>query len=99
MCRGHAAALPMADDGAAAGRASRLRCPDPFTTARSPPWSNRSVSDLTTLANIGPAMARDLARLGVSSVADLVGRDPVELYERWAPSTAAATIPVCSTRS
>jgi Pathogenicity locus len=40
------------------------------------------VSDLTTLANIGPAMARDLTRLGVSSVADLVGRDPVELYER-----------------
>ena len=40
------------------------------------------MSDLTTLANIGPAMERDLTRLGVSSVADLVGRDPVELYER-----------------
>ena len=40
------------------------------------------MSDLTTLANIGPAMARDLTRLGVSCVADLVGRDPVELYER-----------------
>jgi len=40
------------------------------------------MSDLTTLANIGPAMERDLTRLGISSVADLVGRDPVELYER-----------------
>ena len=40
------------------------------------------MSDLTTLANIGRAMERDLTRLGVRSVADLVGRDPVELYER-----------------
>ena len=55
------------------------------------------MSDLTSLANIGPAMERDLTRLGIRCVADLVRRDPVELYR--APSTAAATIPVCSTRS
>jgi hypothetical protein len=40
------------------------------------------VSDLTSLANIGPAMERDLTRLGIRCVADLVRRDPVELYER-----------------
>ena len=40
------------------------------------------MSDLTSLANIGPAMERDLTRLGIRCVADLVRRDPVELYER-----------------
>ena len=40
------------------------------------------MSDLTTLANIGPAMARDLNRLGITAAAQLAGRDAVELYER-----------------
>ena len=72
----------MAEDGARGRSGFPRALSDPFTTARSELWSDRSVSDLTTLANIGPAMARDLTRLGVGSVADLVGRDPVELYER-----------------
>lgn len=38
--------------------------------------------ELRKLANIGPAMARDLARLGITEPAQLAGRDPVELYER-----------------
>jgi hypothetical protein len=38
--------------------------------------------ELLKLANIGPAMVRDLARLGITEPAQLAGRDPVELYER-----------------
>ena len=57
------------------------------------------MSDLTTLANIGPAMERDLTRLGISSVADLVGRDPVELYERLGALDGRRHDPACSTRS
>ena len=37
---------------------------------------------LQTLPNVGPAMAADLLRLGVSSVDDLSRRDPRELYDR-----------------
>jgi len=37
---------------------------------------------LEDLPNIGPAMARDLCRLGIDTPADLIGRDPCELYER-----------------
>ena len=40
------------------------------------------MTDLTTLANIGPAMARDLDRLGITSIAELAGQDALELYER-----------------
>jgi hypothetical protein len=38
------------------------------------------VHKLTDLPNIGPAMARDFARLGITSPAELIGRDPAELY-------------------
>ncbi len=32
--------------------------------------------------NVGPAMERDLLRLGIHAPGDLAGGDPVELYER-----------------
>jgi hypothetical protein len=38
-------------------------------------------SDLLELANVGPAVARHLGRAGVTSTSQLVGRDPVELFE------------------
>ncbi|SFW47468.1 helix-hairpin-helix domain-containing protein [Amycolatopsis australiensis] len=38
--------------------------------------------ELLKLANIGPAMVRDLVRLGITEPAQLAGRDPVELYDR-----------------
>ncbi|MEU8636683.1 helix-hairpin-helix domain-containing protein [Amycolatopsis sp. NPDC048633] len=38
--------------------------------------------ELRKLANIGPAMVRDLGRLGITEPGQLAGRDPVELYER-----------------
>ena len=38
--------------------------------------------ELLKLANIGPAMVRDFARLGITEPAQLAGCDAVELYER-----------------
>jgi Pathogenicity locus len=39
-------------------------------------------SELTSIPNVGPKVARKLERLGVSRPADLRGRDPEELFER-----------------
>jgi hypothetical protein len=39
-------------------------------------------SELTAIPNIGPAVARKLQRLDVTSADDLRGRDPHELFER-----------------
>ena len=39
-------------------------------------------SELTTIPNVGPALARKLDRLDLTSVDELRGRDPQELYER-----------------
>lgn len=36
---------------------------------------------LEDLPNVGPATARDLRLLGVQVPADLIGRDPYELYD------------------
>ena len=38
--------------------------------------------DLTALVNIGRAVAGYFERIGITRVAQLVGRDPVELYEQ-----------------
>lgn len=40
------------------------------------------MSDLTTLPNIGPAIARKLRRLGIERPRDLSGQDGEELFER-----------------
>lgn len=36
---------------------------------------------LTDLPNVGPAMARDLELVGIRAPAEIVGRDPLALYE------------------
>ena len=36
---------------------------------------------LQVMPNIGPRMADDLIRLGIRSVRDLVGRDPMQMYD------------------
>ena len=41
-----------------------------------------TTSELTAIPNIGPAVARKLERLDVTSADDLRGRDPYELFER-----------------
>jgi hypothetical protein len=40
-----------------------------------------AVKRLETMPNIGPAMARDLIRLGIASPDHLIGRDGDELYD------------------
>lgn len=39
-------------------------------------------SELTSIPNVGPAVARKLARLGIASPSDLRGRDPDDLFEQ-----------------
>ncbi len=39
-------------------------------------------TELISIPNVGPAVARKLGRLGVSRPDDLRGRDPEELFER-----------------
>jgi hypothetical protein len=55
---------------------------DPFTTQAALRWWHLLMSDLTTLANVGPAIARELTRLGITARAQLAGQDAVDLYER-----------------
>jgi len=38
-------------------------------------------AELEQIPNVGPAVAADLRRLGVARPADLVGRDPYQLYD------------------
>jgi nucleotidyltransferase/DNA polymerase involved in DNA repair len=40
------------------------------------------MSDLTTIPNVGPAVARKLARLGIERPGDLAGEDGEDLFER-----------------
>lgn len=42
----------------------------------------RMTSELTSLPNVGPAVARKLERLGIHAPGDLRGRDPHELFDR-----------------
>ncbi|MFI0448308.1 helix-hairpin-helix domain-containing protein [Actinomadura sp. 6N118] len=37
--------------------------------------------DLVTLANVGPAIARKFARIGITRIGQLAGRDAFELFE------------------
>lgn len=43
--------------------------------------NEQSLRELETIPNVGPAIAGDLMRLGISSRDDLVDRDPLEMYE------------------
>lgn len=44
--------------------------------------SSRDVPDLTGLVNVGRSVARHFESIGVTRIAQLVGEDPVGLYER-----------------
>lgn len=48
---------------------------------------------LTDLPNIGPAMDRDLRRLGIDAPRDLIGEDPYVLYARLCEITGARQDP------
>jgi len=46
-------------------------------------------SDLLDMANVGPAVARYLARVGITERRQLAGQDPVELFERLCSADGA----------
>ena len=48
---------------------------------------------LTDLPNIGKAMARDLQRLGIRTPEELVGKDPLQLYQQLCRVTGARQDP------
>ena len=51
-------------------------------TATAQPTDNRQgLVRLEDVPNIGPAIAGDLRRLGITSPAELLGRDPYALYD------------------
>jgi hypothetical protein len=43
--------------------------------------SRTELTDLEDLPNVGPAVARDLRRVGIARPADLVGVDPYALFD------------------
>lgn len=45
------------------------------------PRARTGVKSLRDIPNIGPAMEGDLHRLGITSPAQLAGRDPLALYD------------------
>src|ERR1700747_378378 len=50
------------------------------TTIR-PASTRGEIAHLEDIPNVGPAVAADLRRLGITSPGDLLGRDPYALYE------------------
>lgn len=48
---------------------------------------------LTDLPNIGPSMAENFRRIGITSPDQLAGRDPVDLYGRLCEVTGARQDP------
>ena len=47
-----------------------------------PVASDPRITALTAIPNVGPAVARRLVRLGITTPQDLRGQDPDELFER-----------------
>lgn len=41
-----------------------------------------AIGELQELVNVGPAIARDLKRIGISTPQMLIGKDPYELYRQ-----------------
>jgi Pathogenicity locus. len=44
---------------------------------------------LTDLPNVGPSIAGDLARIGITAPGELAGRDPLDLYQTLCRRTGA----------
>lgn len=47
-----------------------------------------TVTELTELPNIGPAVARDLRLVGIKQAQDLIDKDPYQLYDSLCQKTA-----------
>ena len=46
-----------------------------------PSGSREDIARLEDIPNVGPAVAGDLRQLGITSAADLMGRDPYAMYD------------------
>ena len=53
----------------------------------SPDIATPAGSDLLELANVGPAVARYLQRVGITQIGQLAGRDAIEIYEEMCAAT------------
>lgn len=51
------------------------------------------VRHLSDLPNVGPAMATALVLLGIAAPDELIGKDPLELYERLCAKTGVRQDP------
>lgn len=51
------------------------------------------VTRLTDLPNVGPSIAEDLTRLGITSPSQLAGMDPYEMYDRMCDLTRVVQDP------
>jgi hypothetical protein len=54
----------------------------------SPDTATAARSDLLELANVGPAVARHLERVGITRTSQLAGRDPIAIYEEMCAASA-----------
>jgi hypothetical protein len=48
-----------------------------------PAGTRREIARLGDIPNVGPAVAADLRRLGITSPGELPGRDPYAMYDEW----------------
>ena len=51
------------------------------TTSKLSGSTRRGISRLEDIPNVGPAVAADLRRLGITTPAELPGRDPYAMYD------------------
>jgi hypothetical protein len=52
-----------------------------------------TVSRLDALPNVGPALARDLQKIGISHPEELIGKDPFRMYDDLCASTGVRQDP------
>lgn len=53
----------------------------------------KTVSRLDALPNVGPAIARDLEKLGIRHPGDLMGRDPFQMHDELCTITGVRQDP------
>ena len=53
----------------------------------------RDITRLEDIPNVGPAVATDLRRLGITSPGELVGRDPYAMYDELCRVTGVRHAP------
>lgn len=55
--------------------------------------NRHNIRSFQDIPNIGPAMERDFVQLGLNHPADLIGKDPFELYQQLSVITGARQDP------